>query len=220
MRSASRRSPRPRRSRRRRVLRPSISMRTPLLRRPAQSLRRWSTTRLLRRRASRPQPPRRPSVSTRTRSGGTPHRLSSAFRAARPETTRATRRLPSSISPRPFTSSSSIRARIRSSARLPTSRITSNTTRRFSGSPSSRRICRCLLYTSLGISVEKFDYSDGNLRVRVRIAVFSYPGRDLRGEVPAGATLPGARPGDKGAEDQLLSVVAGQATDLFAQNFK
>ncbi|MGO9839504.1 MAG: HEAT repeat domain-containing protein [Polyangiaceae bacterium] len=72
----------------------------------------------------------------------------------------------------------------------------------------------------LGISVEKFDYSDGNLRVRVRIAVFSYPGRDLRGEVPAGATLPGARPGDKGAEDQLLSVVAGQATDLFAQNFK
>jgi len=72
----------------------------------------------------------------------------------------------------------------------------------------------------LGIGVEKFDYSDGNLRVRVRIAVFSYPGRDLRGEVPAGATLPGARPGDKGAEDQLLSVVAGQAADLFAQNFK
>jgi hypothetical protein len=72
----------------------------------------------------------------------------------------------------------------------------------------------------LGIGVEKFDYSDGNLRVRVRIAVFSYPGRDLRGEVPAGATLPGARPGDKGAEDQLLTVVAGQAADLFAQNFK
>jgi len=72
----------------------------------------------------------------------------------------------------------------------------------------------------LGIGVEKFDYSDGNLRVRVRIAVFSYPGRDLRGEVPAGATLPGARPGDTGAEDQLLSVVAGQAADLFAQNFK
>ena len=72
----------------------------------------------------------------------------------------------------------------------------------------------------LGIGVEKFDYSDGNLRVRVRIAVFSYPGRDLRGEVPAGATLPGARPGDRVAEDQLLSVVAGQAADLFAQNFR
>jgi hypothetical protein len=72
----------------------------------------------------------------------------------------------------------------------------------------------------LGIGVEKFDYGDGNLRVRVKIAVFSYPGRDLRGEIPAGATLPGARPGDKGAEDQLLTVVAGQAAELFAQNFR
>ena len=72
----------------------------------------------------------------------------------------------------------------------------------------------------LGVSVEKFDYSDGNLRVRVKIAVFSYPGRDLRGEVPAGATLPGARPGDQGAEDQLMSVVAARAAELFAQNFK
>jgi len=72
----------------------------------------------------------------------------------------------------------------------------------------------------LSISVDKFDYSDGSLRVRVKIAVFSYPGKDLRGEVPAGATLPGARPGDKGAEDQLMSVVASRAAELFAQNFK
>lgn len=72
----------------------------------------------------------------------------------------------------------------------------------------------------LAVVVEKFDYSDGNLRVRVRIAVSSYPGKDLRGEVPAAATLPGARPGDKGAEDQLMSVVAGRAAELFAQNFR
>ena len=72
----------------------------------------------------------------------------------------------------------------------------------------------------LAASVEKFDYSDGNLRVRVKIAVFSYPGRDLRGEIPAGATLPGARPGDAGAEDQLMSAVAARAAELFAQNFK
>ena len=38
----------------------------------------------------------------------------------------------------------------------------------------------------LSIRVERFDYSDGNLRVRVKVAVFSYPGKDLRGEVPAG----------------------------------
>jgi HEAT repeats len=72
----------------------------------------------------------------------------------------------------------------------------------------------------LAVSVDKFDYSDGNLRVRVKIAVSSYPGKDLRGEVPAAATLPGARPGDKGAEDQLMGVVAGRAAELFAQNFR
>ncbi len=72
----------------------------------------------------------------------------------------------------------------------------------------------------LAISVDKFDYSDAGLRVRVKIAVFSYPGKDLRGEIPAGATLPGARPGDKGSEDQLMSVVAARAAELFAQNFQ
>jgi HEAT repeats len=72
----------------------------------------------------------------------------------------------------------------------------------------------------LGVSVDKLDYSDGNLRVRVKIAVFSYPGRDLRGEVPAGATLPGARPGDSSAEEQLMGVVAARAAELFAQNFR
>jgi hypothetical protein len=72
----------------------------------------------------------------------------------------------------------------------------------------------------LAVSLDPLDYSDGSLRVRVRIAVFSYPSRDLRGEVPAGATLQGARPGDHGAEDQLMGVVAGRAAELFAQNFK
>jgi hypothetical protein len=72
----------------------------------------------------------------------------------------------------------------------------------------------------LAVSVEKLDYSDGNLRVRMKVAVFSYPGKDLRGEVPAGATLPGARPGDKGSEDELIGLVAMRAAELFAQNFK
>lgn len=72
----------------------------------------------------------------------------------------------------------------------------------------------------LGVSVDPFDYSGGNLRVRVRIAVSSYPGKDLRGEVPQAATMPGARPGDKGAEDQLMSLVAAGAAQAFAQNFR
>jgi HEAT repeats len=72
----------------------------------------------------------------------------------------------------------------------------------------------------LAVSVEKFEYTDEGLRVRVKIAVFSYPGRDLRGEVPASGMLQGARPGDKAAEDQLMGVIAGRAAELFSQNFQ
>ena len=61
----------------------------------------------------------------------------------------------------------------------------------------------------LAVRVEKFDYSDGNLRVRVKVAVFTYPGKDLRGEVPSGLTQTGVSPGDKSAEDNLLRMAAG-----------
>jgi hypothetical protein len=72
----------------------------------------------------------------------------------------------------------------------------------------------------LAVSVDKFEYTSGNLRVMVKIAVFSYPGKDLRGEIPAGASMPGARPGDTASEDQLMGVVAARAAELFAQNFR
>jgi hypothetical protein len=72
----------------------------------------------------------------------------------------------------------------------------------------------------LSILVEKFDYSDGNLRVRVKVAVFTYPSKDLRGEVPAGLTQTGVRPGDHAAEENLMSMAAGRAVELFAQNFQ
>jgi HEAT repeats len=72
----------------------------------------------------------------------------------------------------------------------------------------------------LSVAVEKFDYSDNDLRVRIKIAVFSYPGKDLRGEVPAGATMSGTSPGNKSAEDQLMRAVAESATEKFAQNFR
>jgi hypothetical protein len=72
----------------------------------------------------------------------------------------------------------------------------------------------------LTVRVEKFDYSDGNLRVRVKVAVFTYPGKDLRGEVPSGLTQTGVSPGDKGAEDNLLKMAAARAVELFAQNFQ
>ena len=71
----------------------------------------------------------------------------------------------------------------------------------------------------LSVSVDKFDYSGGNLRVKVKIAVFSYPEKDLRGEVPASASA-GASPGDKSSEDMLMKAVAGRAAELFSQNFQ
>lgn len=72
----------------------------------------------------------------------------------------------------------------------------------------------------LSIRVEAFDYSAGNLRVRLKLAVFSYPGKDLRGEVPAGLTQTGVSQGDKAAEDNLLQMAAERAAELFAQNFQ
>jgi hypothetical protein len=72
----------------------------------------------------------------------------------------------------------------------------------------------------LGIKVEPFDYSGGNLRVRVSISIQSYPGRDLRGEVPVGLTQTGVRPGDKGAEDNLMNMAATKCVEQFAQFFQ
>jgi len=71
----------------------------------------------------------------------------------------------------------------------------------------------------LAISVDKFDYSDGNLRVRIKCAVFSYPGKSLLGEVPSGLTQSGVSPGDKSSEDNLMAMAAQRAVDLFMQNF-
>jgi hypothetical protein len=72
----------------------------------------------------------------------------------------------------------------------------------------------------LSVSVDKFDYSNGNLRVRVKIAISGYPGKDLKGEVGPGVTQTGVNPGDKSSEDNLMGMVAGQAVDQFAQNFQ
>jgi hypothetical protein len=71
----------------------------------------------------------------------------------------------------------------------------------------------------LSILVDKFDYSGGNLRVKVKLAVFTYPGKDLRGEVPVSPVQSGVSPGDKSSEDNLMGLAAGHAVELFAQSF-
>lgn len=71
----------------------------------------------------------------------------------------------------------------------------------------------------LSVSAELSD-TDRGLKALVRIAVFSYPSRDLRGEVAPYAIATGARKGDTGTEDSLLQAVAERAVEQFSQNFQ
>lgn len=70
----------------------------------------------------------------------------------------------------------------------------------------------------LAIAVDKFDYSNGNLRVKVKIGVFTYPGKSLLGNVDKALTKEGVSSGDKSSEDQLLDMAAGAASAQFAEN--
>lgn len=70
----------------------------------------------------------------------------------------------------------------------------------------------------LAIAVDRFDYSDGNLRVKVKIGVFTYPGKSLMGNVDKTLTAQGVSNPDKGSEDKLMEMAAGLASEQFAQN--
>jgi len=71
----------------------------------------------------------------------------------------------------------------------------------------------------LAIKLDKFDYSDGSLHVKIRMAVSSYPGKDIQGDMSKGGSIPGAHAGDTASEDQLMAAIAGSAADSFAQAF-
>lgn len=71
----------------------------------------------------------------------------------------------------------------------------------------------------LAVSAELSDTGQG-VKALVRIAVFSYPGRDLRGEVAPYAIAAGVRRGDASAEESLLQAVAERAAEQFTQNFQ
>jgi hypothetical protein len=68
----------------------------------------------------------------------------------------------------------------------------------------------------LAISVDPFDYASGT-KASVRVAIFTYPGKDLRGEVP-GRARSSAQKGDKDAEAQLLTAATETAIDAFVKN--
>jgi hypothetical protein len=69
----------------------------------------------------------------------------------------------------------------------------------------------------LAIALDRFDYSDGNLRVKIKVGVFRYPEKDLRGSFNKEATMQGVSNGDKASEDRLMEVAAERASELFAQ---
>jgi hypothetical protein len=71
----------------------------------------------------------------------------------------------------------------------------------------------------LSIVVSRFDYSGGNLKVKVTLTVFSYPGKAMRGDVPVSPVQSGVSPGDKSSEDNLMQMAAAHGVELFAQSF-
>ncbi len=70
----------------------------------------------------------------------------------------------------------------------------------------------------LAIAVDRFDYANGNLRVKVKIGVFTYPGKSLVGNVDKGVTKEGVSATDKSSEDQLMDLAASFASEQIAQN--
>ena len=70
----------------------------------------------------------------------------------------------------------------------------------------------------LAIAVDRFDYSNGNLRVKVKIGVFTYPGKSLLGNVDKTLTAQGVSSVDHASEDRLMEMAAGLASEQFAQN--
>ncbi len=66
--------------------------------------------------------------------------------------------------------------------------------------------------------VQAPDYSSGNLTVRFEVAVFTYPGKALKGTIPLKLTMPDVRPGDKDSENELIRRAASSAFERFAEN--
>jgi hypothetical protein len=70
----------------------------------------------------------------------------------------------------------------------------------------------------LSIAVDKFEYVDGNLRVKIKVGVCNYPQKSLLGTFDKSLTAQGVTSGDKASEDRLLELAAGLAGEKFAQN--
>lgn len=70
----------------------------------------------------------------------------------------------------------------------------------------------------LSAKVLKPRYSGGNLKVKVEVAIFSYPGKALKGTIPVSLTQQDVPSKDTSSEDQLIKMAASRAVEKFANN--
>jgi hypothetical protein len=81
--------------------------------------------------------------------------------------------------------------------------------RRLSAHPSVKGF-----YLSPGVAPP--DYSGGNLKVKIEVAMLSYPEKNLIGSYSVNLTEPGVSPGSTENENELLKMAAERAIDKFA----
>lgn len=60
------------------------------------------------------------------------------------------------------------------------------------------------------------DYAGGNLKVKIEVAMLSYPDKNLIGSYSVNLTEPGVSPGSTENENELIRMVAERAIDKFA----
>ena len=70
----------------------------------------------------------------------------------------------------------------------------------------------------LAPKVRKPEYKAGKLTIRVEVAIFTYPGKALKGSIPVKLTQHDVSSKDRGAETELIKMAAGRALEKFAKN--
>src|SRR5690606_12007215 len=61
-------------------------------------------------------------------------------------------------------------------------------------------------------------YTDGNLSVKIEVAIFTYPGKALKGTIPIKLTQQDGPARDTDSEDDLYRMAAERAIEKFAEN--
>ncbi len=66
--------------------------------------------------------------------------------------------------------------------------------------------------------VKKPKYQDGNLKIRIQLTVFTYPGKALKGMIPKSVTQQDVDKPDRKTEDELIRLAFDKATKQFLDN--